>query len=367
MSRVRLTVSHSQESQPSDILTKLDIIEQKLSYLTTQSEVTVSQSQENQQSDVLTKLGVIEQRLNGLKPEVTYEQSPKWWWWWFDDEWWWWWDCGCLKDGSNEGKQCKCVESIKEKFMEMKAKIINNEVIEEEKPQPSQKCGLCGHFWWWDNWWLWGDCCTCFNKGLFSSDIHSNSKITSLKKKLNKLVSAKQGQSQSQDQHVCVSNDMEISEKMVRDIKNTYVSTLGENTTVTVMKSTPKRCEYLLDLHMKPLKINGYTSNSALANAALGSTEIATNEELKKDDYMNLFEIMMEETPNFENNLSRIQVFCDYLMTHGIKGGPVKHYHWDGAEPAVFAVHCQNIGMEPVRFVQTISDGLAKIGIMAKS
>lgn len=93
------------------------------------------------------------------------------------------------------------------------------------------------------------------------------------------------------------------------------------------------------------LKINGLESQSPLANAALFSSECADGK------YMNLYEMMLPEgiskTPGNESNAEK---YAKELNQLGINVAGT-HWHWWASDPYVVAIHHQNIGMNPVVFV----------------
>jgi hypothetical protein len=156
-----------------------------------------------------------------------------------------------------------------------------------------------------------------------------------------------------------------ITEKVCEEVRKEYVKVLGgtlQDNVVEIGDVKEGVCTYSIDLEMPDLIINGYESKSPLANYALGSTEVAFNPKRNKCDYLNLFEIMIPDTPNYISNLSRGQAYVKFLDKEGLNSS-VAHFHWWGMTPFMAAIHTQNIGMCPVKFAKKIAKALKHVGM----
>jgi hypothetical protein len=134
----------------------------------------------------------------------------------------------------------------------------------------------------------------------------------------------------------------------------------------------------LIDLHMPNMTINSYVAKSGLANYALFSTECAKSTANISHRYLNLFEIMVPDDPNFKDvgNISRANTYVNELRKHGLDVAGV-HFHWFGGlmqGPDVnlppswgVAIHHQNIGMDPAEFVRRTCRALQAVGMVAMS
>ena len=99
------------------------------------------------------------------------------------------------------------------------------------------------------------------------------------------------------------------------------------------------------------MKINGLVSNSPLANNALFSFEKIGGQ------WLNLYEIMIPDTPNGPGQPSAAEVYATALVKNGLNSG-VSHFHWWASEPYMAAIHHQNVGMDPVDFVNKTVNAL---------
>lgn len=98
------------------------------------------------------------------------------------------------------------------------------------------------------------------------------------------------------------------------------------------------------------MTINGLPSKSPLANNALYSAECSNGK------YINLYEIMLPEIPGVNGNPSAIQRYVNSSEAQGLDIAGV-HFHWTGAlmkDRFAIAIHTQNVGMNPIEFVQKI-------------
>jgi len=123
-------------------------------------------------------------------------------------------------------------------------------------------------------------------------------------------------------------------------------------------------CTYGLNLNMPALVINGYQSNSPLSNWALGSAEVALDSAKNSSKNLNLFEIMLPDTPRFQEDRSRGEAYVAALAQAGLPAS-IAHFHWWGMSPFMAAIHTQNVGMDPVQFAAKISTALSQVGMMA--
>jgi hypothetical protein len=156
-----------------------------------------------------------------------------------------------------------------------------------------------------------------------------------------------------------------ITEDLCLKVREMYLDKLGGSSYDQVPEignvNNEGVCTYAIDLGMPDLIINSYASKSPLSNYALGSAEVAKND--KGDtQYLNLFEIMIPDDPNWEDNLSRGQVYIAYLDKKGINAS-IAHFHWWGMTPFMAAIHSQNIGMHPVKFAKNIAKALKKVNM----
>jgi hypothetical protein len=170
-------------------------------------------------------------------------------------------------------------------------------------------------------------------------------------------------------------NNLKVDEAMCLAIRNTYAKILGGTIqNVSEIGTTAEGvCTYSIDFNMPPMFINGFPSQSPLANYALGSAEVSTNPSKKETEYLNLFEVMIPDFPNWKgSNKSSVQTYAQILAEEGL---PVatNHYHWAGTTifavpkgtPSTLfaAIHSQNIGMNPVRFAEKIARALRCVGM----
>ena len=99
---------------------------------------------------------------------------------------------------------------------------------------------------------------------------------------------------------------------------------------------------------MPPMTINGLPSNSPLANNALASHEVSNGR------WLNLYEIMLPESPGANGAPSTVQHYVDTLQAQGVDVAG-NHYHWSGGTMMgrfPIAVHSQSSALDPVRFAQ---------------
>ncbi|AYV76648.1 MAG: hypothetical protein Terrestrivirus10_32 [Terrestrivirus sp.] len=100
------------------------------------------------------------------------------------------------------------------------------------------------------------------------------------------------------------------------------------------------------------LKINGLESSSPLANAALFTTECTQGKTL------NLYEMMLPEgISSVPGNKSNAELYSEELNRAGINVAG-QHWHWWASDPYVAAIHHQNVGMNPVEFVNKTTNAL---------
>jgi hypothetical protein len=103
------------------------------------------------------------------------------------------------------------------------------------------------------------------------------------------------------------------------------------------------------------MSINGLTSNSALANNALFSSECSGGQ------YLNLYEMMLPDGRRTDGQRSAAQTYHNALAANGLDVSS-QHVHWSGmdvgGDPLVFAIHHQNVGLDPVDFAQRTVDAL---------
>lgn len=108
--------------------------------------------------------------------------------------------------------------------------------------------------------------------------------------------------------------------------------------------------------NMPPLRINGLSSQSPLANNALFSTEIADNSHT-----LNLYEVMIPDTPAAEPGQPSLgEMYTTNLWNEGLNVAGT-HFHWWGTEPNVVAIHHQNVDMNPIEFAQRTVNALHDI------
>jgi hypothetical protein len=108
-----------------------------------------------------------------------------------------------------------------------------------------------------------------------------------------------------------------------------------------------------------PMKINGLTSKSALANNALYSSEVSDGK------YLNLYEIMVAAIPGKHGEPSTDQIYINLLEKYGLDTAGV-HFHWTGGwvypnDHGVTAIHHQNIGLTPEEFSRRTIKALLKV------
>lgn len=97
-----------------------------------------------------------------------------------------------------------------------------------------------------------------------------------------------------------------------------------------------------------PMTINGLPSNSPLANNALGSHEVSNGR------WLNLYEIMLPETPGSNGAPSTVQRYVDALNAQGVDVAG-NHYHWSGGTMMgrfPLAIHSQSSVLDPATFAQ---------------
>lgn len=98
------------------------------------------------------------------------------------------------------------------------------------------------------------------------------------------------------------------------------------------------------------MTINGLPSKSPLANNALYSFECT------RDKFLNLYEIMIPDIPGEEGERSTAQIYVNALAAEGLDVSGV-HWHFfggimDANDRGAFAIHHQNIGLNPKEFTR---------------
>lgn len=106
--------------------------------------------------------------------------------------------------------------------------------------------------------------------------------------------------------------------------------------------------------------IEGYVSRSPLANAALFSTECAQSQTPGAPSrYLSFYEAMVPDTahPTLVGNggggvpkLTSAEVYANTLSRSGVSVAG-NHYHWNGMDPWMAAIHHQQFTMPPDQFV----------------
>ena len=97
-----------------------------------------------------------------------------------------------------------------------------------------------------------------------------------------------------------------------------------------------------------PMLINGLPSKSPLANNALSSHEVSNGR------WLNLYEIMLPETPGSNGAPSTVQRYVDALSAQNVDVAG-NHYHWSGGTMMgrfPIAVHSQSSTLDPATFAQ---------------
>lgn len=111
-------------------------------------------------------------------------------------------------------------------------------------------------------------------------------------------------------------------------------------------------------LPLSNMVINGSKSNSPLANNALFSSECAGGRSL------NLYEVMLTDFPGTMSDKSTVQVCVNALAEEGLDVAGV-HYHWNGANMDIKAIHHQNLGLTAqdfsARTIRALQTALAVI------
>lgn len=126
-------------------------------------------------------------------------------------------------------------------------------------------------------------------------------------------------------------------------------------------------CTLAQDFHMPDMVLNSFICKSPLCNYALHSSECAQREgNDKSKKYLNLYEIMIQDVPNFEGERSTVQVYVNELHKRGLDVAGV-HFHWTGASKNMMAIHHQNFGMNPVEFAEQTAKALKKVNIKVLS
>lgn len=98
--------------------------------------------------------------------------------------------------------------------------------------------------------------------------------------------------------------------------------------------------------------INGLQCLNPLCTNALYSSELSNNL------YTNYYEIMLQDLPGNNGQLSSVQVYLQALMKNGLLINGV-HFHWLGtAQPFIAIHHTSPVGMSPIGFSYATIDAL---------
>jgi hypothetical protein len=150
-----------------------------------------------------------------------------------------------------------------------------------------------------------------------------------------------------------------MTDELAQQIEQEWKMTFPDATMLPVIGSPSNNNGVMTLTHsmgaqMPKLMINGLTSLSPLANNALFSSECSQGQ------YLNLYEIMIPDRPGVNGRLSTGQMYTKSLMEWGVHVAG-NHYHWNGMEPFMLAIHSQNIGMDPLQFAQAHISALNEV------
>jgi len=150
-----------------------------------------------------------------------------------------------------------------------------------------------------------------------------------------------------------------MTDALAQQIEQEWKTTVPDATLLPVIGSPSNNNGVMTLTHsmgdqMPKLKINGLTSLSPLSNNALFSSECSEGK------YLNLYEIMIPDQPGVNGLPSTGQIYTRSLWQSGVNVAG-NHYHWNGQEPSMLAIHSQNIGMHPLQFSQSHIKALNEI------
>jgi len=141
-----------------------------------------------------------------------------------------------------------------------------------------------------------------------------------------------------------------VSDDLARRVENIWKRNIKSSSILFLPSNDEGVATLTHTVDLMPMKINGLSSNSPLANNALYSFEQSNGK------YINLYEVMLPDIPGKNGELSTVQHYVKSLEMYGLNVSG-NHFHWTGAtmyqnDRGVLAIHHCNIDMDPIEFSQ---------------